>query len=135
MAGGVWDYVAANLTKSDETQIDGKNPTTPSENTVKYPNMNSTDLQPWRAYFYNNDYCQWNSCGGQALHETKNYQSVNNWTRSWGSDASYLSNLTDPWLRRGGRVANTSAAGLFASDNVNGWSGVYSGSRAALAGY
>ena len=175
MAGGTWDYVAANLTKSDETQINGNNPTTPNENTngsmkypskepyvnlfrtsdgfdrdtaysangegkapawsVKYPNMDSTDSQPWRVYFYNNDYCQWNSCGGQALHETKNYQSVNGWNRSWGSDSSNLSNLTSPWLQRGGRVDNTSAAGLFASGNVDGLSGVSVGSRAALAGY
>ena len=175
MAGGAWGYVAANLTKSNETQINDKNPTTPSENTngsmkypskepyvnlfrtsdgfdrdtaygtngegkapawsVKYPNMDSTDSQPWRVYLYNNDYCQWNSCGGQALHETKNYQSVNNWNRSWGSDGSHLSNLTNPWLIRGGRVADTYAAGVFASTSTNGWLGVTIGSRAALAGY
>ena len=173
MAGGTWDYVAANLTKSDETQVNGdpttngntngsmkypsKEPyvnlfrtsdgfdrdTTDSANgegkapawSVKYPNMSSTDSQPWRVYFYNNDYCQWDSCGGQALHETKNYQSVNNWTRSWGSDFSYLFCLTHPWLIRGGRVDSTSAAGVFASNYVSGWLGVSYGSRAALAGY
>ena len=173
MAGGTWDYVAANLTKSDETQVNG-DPTTngntngsmkyPSKEpyvnlfrtsdgfdrdtagnangegkapawSVKYPNMSSTNSQPWRAYFYNNDYCQWDSCGGQALHETKNYQSVNNWTRSWGSDDSALFYLTNPWLVRGGGVVNTHAAGVFASSVMAGWSNVSYGSRAALAGY
>ena len=173
MAGGTWDYVAANLTKSDETQVNG-DPTTngntngsmkyPSKEpyvnlfrtsdgfdrdtansangegkapawSVKYPNMSSTDSQPWRVYFYNNDYCQWDSCGGQALHETKNYQSVNNWARSWGIDDSNLFSLTSPWLVRGGGVNNTSTAGVFASYYVNGWPGVNHGSRAAILAY
>lgn len=73
---------------------------------VMYGGASSTNSQPWRVYMYNNDFCQWGSCGGQALHETKRYQSVNDWSRSWGSDNSDFPNVTNPWLLRGGRVDN-----------------------------
>lgn len=101
---------------------------------VEYDGTNSTNSQPWRVYMYNNDFCQWGSCGGQAMHETKRYQSVNDWYRSWGSDYSNFSDVTDPWLVRGGRVANGSAAGVFASSTGYGGAYVYSSSRAVLAG-
>ncbi|MDO4271790.1 MAG: hypothetical protein Q4C83_02310, partial [Candidatus Saccharibacteria bacterium] len=101
---------------------------------VAYPNINSVDKQPWRVYMYNNDFCSWGSCGGQALYEVKNYQSVNSWYRSWGNDGSYFANVTYPWLIRGGRAANESGAGMFASDNYYGGSSVTVGSRAVLTG-
>lgn len=101
---------------------------------VKYGGANSTNIQPWRVYMYNNDFCTWDSCGGQALHETKRYQSVNDWARSWGGDNSHLSNVTDPWLRRGGRIVNGTDAGVFASAYGYGSAYVYAGSRAVLAG-
>ena len=101
---------------------------------VKYGGANSTNSQPWRVYMYNNDFCQWGSCGGQAMHETKRYQSVNDWNRSWGGDISYFSNVTDPWLLRGGRIGNGSAAGVFASANRYGYANVDGSSRAVLAG-
>ena len=34
--------------------------------------------------YYNNDWCTWETCGGQALHETKMYQSVQSDSSSWG---------------------------------------------------
>ena len=165
MAGGDWEYVAANITTSDNsTQTnstsymknqsngtyfnlfrtsDGFDRTTaygangeghaPAWS-VKYGGANSTNSQPWRVYMYNNDFCQWGSCGGQAMHETKRYQSVNDWNRSWGSDDSDFPNVTNPWLIRGGRVANGSGAGVFASNYSNGGTGVGDSSRAVLAG-
>ena len=165
MAGGDWEYVAANITASDNsTQTnstsymknqsngtyfnlfrtsDGFDRTTAYGTngagrapawSVKYGGVNSTNSQPWRVYMYNNDFCQWGSCGGQAMHETKRYQSVNDWHRSWGGDNSGFSNVTYPWLLRGGRIAYGSGAGVFASYDSGGSSGVSYSSRAVLAG-
>ena len=165
MAGADWEYVAANLTTSDNsTQTnstsymknqsngtyfnlfrtsDGFDRTTaygangeghaPAWS-VRYGGANSTNSQPWRVYMYNNDFCQWGSCGGQAMHETKRYQSVNDWYRSWGGDYSYFSNVTNPWLVRGGRVGDGSGAGVFASYSSGGGANVSYSSRAVLAG-
>ena len=165
MAGGDWEYVAANITTSDNsTQTnstsymknqsngtyfnlfrtsDGFDRTTAYGTngagrapawSVKYGGANSANSQPWRVYMYNNDFCQWGSCGGQAMHETKRYQSVNDWNRSWGGDGSSFSNVTNPWLGRGGRIADGSGAGVFASGYSNGGTYVYGSSRAVLAG-
>ena len=86
-------------------------------------------------YQYNNDYCTWDSCGGQALHETKNYQSVSAWNVSWGSDHAPLPYRSLSWLQRGGRVGGTSAAGVFASFHHAGWGNTGFSSRAALHTY
>lgn len=59
---------------------------------------------------------------------------LRDWNRSWGGDNSNLSNVTNPWLKRGGRIENGSNAGVFASNNEYGNANVNNGSRAVLAG-
>ena len=86
-------------------------------------------------YHYNNDYCTWDSCGGQALHETRARQSVNAWPASWGSDYALMPYRSISWLRRGGGVGSTSAAGVFASYYYNGWGNSVLSSRAAILAY
>ena len=83
-------------------------------------------------YYWNNDICTWKTCGGHALHETKQYQSVSSYNQSWGSDYSYFVNSNNRWFRRGGYADNGSLAGLFYSNGDNGRSLPSYGFRSAL---
>ena len=126
MAGGAWEYTMANLTdNSSQTTEDIYDPVT---NPIKPPYVDlykSTKAggkfisKPvWSTSnseaYYNNDICTWATCGGQALHETKNTQSVNGDDDSWGGNyARFPSNVA--WTVRGGHYSHGSGAGLFYS--------------------
>ena len=84
------------------------------------------------AYYYNNDVCTWETCGGHALHETKQYQSVSSLRQSWGSDYSNVVYSSSRWFQRGGYANAGSGAGLFYSNYNSGYSYSYVGFRSAL---
>ncbi|MDR2063846.1 MAG: hypothetical protein LBQ02_03630, partial [Candidatus Nomurabacteria bacterium] len=85
--------------------------------------------------YYNNDVCTYQTCGGQALHETKTVQSVSSDTQSWGSDYSYFVNSSLPWFPRGGNANDGSNAGLFYSLRYLGNADYHDGFRVVGGGF
>ena len=139
LAGGALEYVMGNYSSSpNETYKDSY-----FNNTTKPPYVDiylSTDFSSrkkpaWatstNTYYYYNDICIWGNCGGDALHETKQYQSVSS-TQSWGGDYSFFVRSSSRWFQRGSYADIGSRAGLFCSDNDYGSSGHYYGFRSVL---
>lgn len=135
MSGGVNEFVAGNLTgyddKSESFQfIYTKNPIKPPyvdlyKESLGFDSTSSGDTNPaWSyseyAYNYNNDVCTWGTCGGHALHETKQYQSSSSYNHSWGDDGSNFFSLTYRWLERGNSAYADASAGLFESNSCAG---------------
>ena len=80
----------------------------------------------------NNNLCTWATCGGHALYETRNAQSVSYYSRSWGGGYSYFVHSDYPWFRRGGAAGDVVDAGLFFSDEDDGSTVSSYGFRVAL---
>ena len=102
-----------------------------------FDSTSSDDTNPAWSYsanatLYNNDVCTWGTCGGHALHETKQYQSVSSGNQSWGGDSSYLVYSVNRWFRRGGGANYGSDAGLFGSSVGTGVSASGVGFRSVL---
>ena len=142
MSGGVWEYVMGNLTGYDDQSESSstkytRNPIKPpyvdlykespygnftsglsgtSNNPVAWSNTSSE-------YLWNNDVCTWGTCGGHALHETKQYQSVSGDKQSWGGDSSNFANSSYRWVQRGGSAIYGSNTGLFYLDSDSGTGG------------
>lgn len=124
MAGGAWEYVMGSRSEAAE-EATGSGYITGS---VKPPYV---DLYPtasakgkfgspatWSGdtsmeYLYNNDQCEWNTCGGQALHETKIVQSISSRNQSWGNSYADFVHSSHPWFYRGGGWRNASSASLY----------------------
>ena len=83
-------------------------------------------------YYTNNNLCTWATCGGHALYETKNVQSVSSLNQSWGGDVSYFVSSSSPWFGRGGIADAGSDAGVFFSYSNIGWMTNSGGFRVAL---
>ena len=135
MSGGAYEHVMGNLTSSD-TETTPHNTTT-MQNQVKSPYVDlykeslgfdyssSGDTNPAWSYSanatqYNNDVCTWDTCGGHALHETRQYQSVSSYNQSWGDDYSNFVYSIGRWFRRGGNADYGSSPGLFHSGGTGG---------------
>ena len=147
MSGGVYEYVMGNLTGYDD-QSETSNITymqtrakPPYVDLYKesqgFDYISIDDTNPaWSAstsaQYYNNDVCTWGTCGGHALHETKQYQSVSSSYQSWGSDNSNFVNSSNRWFQRGGGALALSNAGLFNSGRGTGSRSSGLGFRAAL---
>ncbi len=136
MSGGAYEYVMGNLTGYDnqsETSsstymtTQAKPPYVDLYKESPYGNFTSgvssgaaNNPVGWGAgtdeYYWNNDICTWGTCGGHALHETKQYQSVSSRGQSWGRDSSYFVSSSSRWFLRGGSASNGSNAGLFYSN-------------------
>ena len=129
MAAGAYEYVAANLTNSS---IQAQTASGNYANFVNYARQPYVDLYKttkaggkfsakpaWSndsgEWYYNNDVCTWDTCGGQALHETKRVQSVDKANISWGGISGGLLNYESRWMGRGGYHAYGSTSGLFSS--------------------
>lgn len=85
--------------------------------------------------YYNNDVCVFETCGGQALHETKTVQSVSAGAQSWGGSYSNFLDSTYPWLRRGGASNNAGISGLFYTFYNYGGAGTSVGFRPSLSAF
>ena len=140
MYGGAYEYVMGNLTGYDnQSETNGssymitqaKPPYVDLYKESPYGNFTSgvssgVDNNPvdWSAgtseYYWNNDICTWNTCGGHALHETKRYQFVSSDGQSWGSDYSIFVFSSTRWFLRGGRAGFGNSAGLFYSYRSDG---------------
>lgn len=69
---------------------------------------------------FNFDNCTFETCGGQALHETKSVMSVNGDSSSWNGGVSNFTTATAPWSVYGGSARFGNRAGLFASEKGDG---------------
>lgn len=147
MSGGVYEYVMGNLTGyEDQSETSGglfmtTQAKPPYVDLYKEPlgfdYSSSGDTNPdWSkstsASYYNNDVCTWVTCGGHALHETKQHQSVSGGSESWGGDGSNFVYSSFRWFRRGGYASHGSIAGLFHSYYDDGYNSPYNGFRSAL---
>ena len=149
MSGGAHEYVMGNLTGYDNQSetLDSSYMTTQAKppyvdlykESLGFDYSSSDDTNPdWSkstsANYYNNDVCAWATCGGHALHETKQYQSVSKYGQSWGSGDSNFVYSSSRWFLRGGYSSESSGsyAGLFNSYSGTGVSVVISGFRSAL---
>ena len=147
MSGGAYEYVMGNLTGYDNQSETSRSSYMTTQAKPPYVDLykesqgfdysSSGDTNPaWStstsANYYNNDVCTWGTCGGHALHETKQYQSVSSYNQSWGSDYSYFVYSSSRWFPRGGYANGGSYAGLFYSSRYDGGSNSIYGFRAAL---
>ena len=130
MSGGAYEYVMGNLTGYDDQSESfstsyTRSPIKPPyvdlyKESLGFDSTSSDDTNPAWSYltsaqYYNNDVCTWGTCGGHALHETKQYQSVSGSRQSWGGDYSYFVYSSNRWFHRGGYASVGSYAGLFVS--------------------
>ena len=147
MSGGAYEYVMGNLTGyNDQSETSSSSYMTTQakppyvdlyKESQGFDYSSSGDTNPaWStstsANYYNNDVCTWKTCGGHALHETKQYQSVSGGSQSWGSDSSYFVYSSSRWFRRGGNANSGPGAGLFYSLNNGGSGNLDYGFRSAL---
>ena len=152
MSGGVHEYVMGNLTGYDDQSetssstymtTQAKPPYVDLYKESPYGNFTSgvssgaaNNPVDWGAgtyeYYWNNDICTWETCGGHALHETKQYQSVSSVSQSWGSGRSSFVYSSLRWFLRGGYAYSGSSAGLFYSLNGSGYDNSDYGFRSAL---
>ena len=119
MAGGAWEYVMG----SSSSSVSQSTTNVYLNIAVKPP---YTDLYAYSSFngdrSTNNNLCTWATCGGHALYETKNVQSIsaNGDGASWNSDYSGFVHSAGTWFARGGHAADSFRAGTFASSNDNG---------------
>ncbi len=150
MSGGTYEHVMGNLTSYDDQSesdltVYTRNPIKPPyidlyKESLGFDYSSSDDTKPAWSYStgvlsamdYNNDVCAWGTCGGHALHETKQYQSVSSGHQSWGDDFSSFVYSSFRWFQRGGNAYSGSSAGLFASGGGNGRSVNQYGFRSVL---
>ena len=147
MSGGAYEYVMGNLTSYDNQSETSSSSYMTTQAKPPYVDLykeslgfdyrSSGDTNPaWStstsAYYYNNDVCTWETCGGHALHETKQYQSVSGLNQSWGGDNSGFVDSSGRWFQRGGSAVSGSSAGLFYSNRSNGDNNSNDGFRSAL---
>ena len=128
MAGGAWEYVMGGYATDASQSM-----TNYLSIAVKPPYVDLYVDPPFSGtYRTNNNLCTWATCGGHALYETKNVQPVSSYDQSWGGDYSGFVDSSSPWFRRGGYASSGSYAGLFSSDNINGYTSYNDGFRVAL---
>ena len=148
MFGGAGEYTMASLTDSPNQTESNVYPVT---NPIKPPYVDlyrtaqaggKFGVKPaWSTsndeYSYNNDVCTWETCGGQALHETKLEQSVDIVSlTSWGkSNGRFPKNLYDRWMSRGDEYYDNGRfiSGLFYSNPDAGSASVSSSFRTAIS--
>ena len=151
MSGGAYEYVMGNLTGYDDQSESSS--TSFTENPIKPPYVDLYKESPYGNFTgglsgstnnpvawsnassenrWNNDICTWGTCGGHALHETKQYQSVSSIHQSWGDDFSYFVYKGARWFQRSGYAYNGSSTGLFLLTTANGADISYTGFRSVL---
>jgi hypothetical protein len=156
MAGGALEYVMGNRTTSTTGATSNTTymATSPNLNYlnlygvgITLPNTlgtgslaHSFGTQPsWSSnsneYYYNWDVCTWETCGGQALSEITDVQSVSGGAQAWSSDFSSFVNSSNPWFGRGGDSGDSSYAGVFAANYINGSNYTNISFRASLVGF
>ena len=129
MAGGAWEYVMGGYTNNASQSMTNRY----LSFAVKPPYVDLYVNPPFSGKDRtNNNLCTWSTCGGHALYETKNVQSVSSYDQSWGGDYSAFVSSSYLWFIRGSSAGNGSVAGVFASSGNNGYTDRYCGFRVAL---
>ena len=129
MAGGAWEYVMGGHTTNASQSMTNKH----LSFAVKPPYVDLYVNPPFSGHDKsNNNLCAWATCGGHALYETKNVQSVSGNNQSWGGDYSSFVYSSNPWFLRGDCAYSGSNAGLFSSNGSNGYTVNDYGFRVAL---
>ena len=117
MSGGGWEYVAASYTTNLNESAIGK-----------YVDYFGVKAHPPYVNTYNFsdfNFCTYQTCGGQALHETNlsNLDGSNRldilWNQ-WNNNYSHFVTSSYPWFHRGGHYYNDSLAGLFYANGPDG---------------
>jgi hypothetical protein len=90
---------------------------------------------PFSGGYSHNNQCTYQTCGGQALHETKSVQSVSSYNQSWGSGYSNFVLANSPWFIRGGGANGSSYFDLFFSGRAYGSASFTYGWRAVAGAY
>ena len=138
MVGGATDIVAASFTDNSRQTILNSEVITP----IKLPYVDLYKSTKAGGKFgvkpawsnnndesrYNNDVCDWQSCGGQALYETSRGQSG---STNWGGGNNQISNSSVYMLTRGGWY-DWGGVGLFDSNQKGGTNGA-SGFRSVIS--
>ena len=130
MSGGAWEYVAGSYTENI-----GLSSGQAMSQRIQPPYV---DLYTRNNGFTgnrtsNNDLCMWSTCGGHALHETKNHSPVTSeLLQSWNNDNSGFTYSTNSWFERSGHAANGPNAGIFLTAFGNGNSNSRSGFRVTI---
>ena len=118
MSGGAWEYVmGAYAYNGTDVSSDGHFVNTPQS---PYVDLYVNDVFTADDLFDSNNQCTWETCGGQAMHETKNSQLVNSADQSWMNNDSRFANSGYPWFKRSGSAADGAYAGLFYTFMGNG---------------
>ena len=130
MAGGAWEYVMGSYTNNASQTMTNNY----LSFAVKppYVDLYLNSIFTNNNYYTNNNKCTWATCGGHALYETKNVQSVSGLNQSWGDDYSGFVNSFSLWFGRGGYTYDGSDAGVFASSYDDGYAYDNYGFRVAL---
>ena len=142
LAGGALEYVMGNYSSyANKATADSGRPVnndiaTPYVDIYLSTDFSSSNSPAWAtststSYYYS-DICVWGNCGGDALHETKQYQSISSNNQSWGDDYSGFVNSGNHWFLRGGSANSGSLAGLFNSYGSDGYSHSNGGFRSVL---
>ena len=142
MNGGSWEYVVGSWTTSSDTSS--------KENFLYQASQPYTDLFPGKIFnalasyeYQNNDKCSWELCGGQAVFETKNHQTIytGNLNSSWGGSYDSFANRSysigstqhgKNWLARGGCRGNSYESSIYGQFGYSGASDASYSFRTAL---
>ena len=121
MAGGSLEYVASGVSTAGATEISGSYFDQPASK----PYVDIYDANVFNGNdMTNNNKCTWDTCGGQALYETKNIQSINEYDQydlSWGGGYSYFAYNGAAWSARGGFGSyGNNGASVYASGEGSG---------------
>ena len=129
MSGGAYEYVMGGYTtKASQSMTNNY-----LSFAVKPPYVDLYVDPPFSGiYTSNNNLCTWATCGGHALYETKNVQSVSSGSRSWGGASPNFVSSNGPWFLRDGGADSGSSAGLFYSNGSDGDTYYADGFRVAL---
>ena len=130
MAGGAYEYVMGSYTNNASQSMTNYylSIAVKPPYVDLYPNTVFTNNN----YLTNNNQCTWATCGGHALYETKNVQSVSSSNQSWGGGSVSFVGSNAPLFDRGGYAGDDPGAGLFYSNGNSGGVSNYYGFRAAL---
>ena len=130
MAGGAWEYVMGSYTNNASQSMTNSYLSIAVK--PPYVDLYLNSIFTNNNYYTNNNQCTWASCGGHALYETKNVQSVLSIDQSWGGDYSYFVVSSGSWFERSGGARNGSYAGVFGSGYGDGSTNYDYGFRVAL---
>ena len=130
MAGGAWEYVMGSCTNNASQSMTNNYLSIAVK--PPYVDLYLNSIFTNNNYYTNNNKCTWATCGGHALYETKNVQSVSGLNQSWGDDYSGFVNSFSLWFGRGGYTYDGSDAGVFASSYDDGYAYDNYGFRVAL---